>query len=258
MDCSQDDCDKPATRRGMCQAHYRQAMRRERGLKRPGPKPDPSKEHSKYRDRSQCPQGHPYGADVDARGHRICAVCAEQRKKTHCPQGHAYDEVNTYYTNGSPQCRTCRNERMRERRPSTGVGPGGINSAKTECPRGHAYTELNTYRTPDGRRLCRTCMRANSAVQNVMRYGKTPEEIEQMSQDQGHACAICRLPFGPTRQRNIDHDHACCNGAYSCGDCVRALLCSACNQGLGKFLDSAALLRAAADYLDGFVGASSV
>jgi hypothetical protein len=35
-------------------------------------------------------------------------------------------------------------------------------AAKTQCPRGHPYDEANTYVTPDGRRNCRTCLRAAS------------------------------------------------------------------------------------------------
>jgi hypothetical protein len=32
-------------------------------------------------------------------------------------------------------------------------------AGRTHCPQGHPYDEANTYRSPQGRRLCRTCRR---------------------------------------------------------------------------------------------------
>jgi hypothetical protein len=73
-------------------------------------------------------------------------------------------------------------------------------------------------------------------------YGLTADEIDAMLAAQDGGCAICgRLP---TRlaSLHLDHDH-------ETGE-VRGLLCIDCNQGIGKFHEDAARLRAAADYLE--------
>jgi hypothetical protein len=67
---------------------------------------------------------------------------------------------------------------------------------------------------------------------------------------QGGACAICRsaAPGGQGRF-HVDHDHACCAGRSTCGKCVRGLLCSACNAGIGLFQDDTDILYAALMYV---------
>ena len=47
----------------------------------------------------------------------------------------------------------------------------------------------------------------------------------------------------------IDHDHNCCPGDHSCGDCVRGILCPDCNRGLGSFHDNIEFLKNAIIYL---------
>jgi hypothetical protein len=68
-----------------------------------------------------------------------------------------------------------------------------------------------------------------------------------MVREQEGLCAIA----GCTNEAvSVDHDHRCCDGAYSCGRCVRVILCPQCNTGMGMLRDNPALVRAAADYLD--------
>lgn len=87
------------------------------------------------------------------------------------------------------------------------------------------------------------------------RFGLTPEQYAAMVHQQGGVCAICRQPEtfvlrGKVRRLAVDHDRGCCPTTRSCGKCVRALLCAACNAGLGNFHDAPHRLRAAADYLE--------
>jgi hypothetical protein len=64
----------------------------------------------------------------------------------------------------------------------------------------------------------------------------------------GH-CAICPATPAEVGLLVVDHDHSCCNKGKSCGSCLRLLLCSNCNTGLGLFSDSIERLIRAAEYI---------
>jgi hypothetical protein len=66
----------------------------------------------------------------------------------------------------------------------------------------------------------------------------------RVSEQQGK-CAIC----GQEAKLTIDHDHKCCPGQKSCGQCHRELLCTGCNTGLGHFRDNPEVLELAAEYI---------
>lgn len=109
---------------------------------------------------------------------------------------------------------------------------------------------------------CRTCNRERLAVWNsdpdvqlrsrLRAHGMTIDRFKQMLAAQGGGCAICGtgLGGGQKRRLSIDHDHACCPGRESCGKCVRGLLCSPCNSGIGYLRDDPTRLRAAVKYLE--------
>lgn len=82
-------------------------------------------------------------------------------------------------------------------------------------------------------------------------YKLTQEDFERLLESQNNCCAICETdePGGRYNQWCIDHDHSCCPGPKSCGECVRGLLCKSCNWGLGNFGDDLNRLRNAIEYL---------
>lgn len=94
--------------------------------------------------------------------------------------------------------------------------------------------------------LCKHCSGIAARMKN---FGLSKADIERILGEQGEACAICRSPFTPARTISVDHDHACCPGNYSCGQCVRGFLCSSCNSGLGWMKDSVPGLYASVAYL---------
>lgn len=90
------------------------------------------------------------------------------------------------------------------------------------------------------------------AVRVLQFYGITVERYQKILDSQGGVCAVCGTdePGGRWGTWCIDHDHSCCPGKRSCGECVRGILCSGCNTGLGKFKDDPGVLKAAVAYLE--------
>lgn len=78
----------------------------------------------------------------------------------------------------------------------------------------------------------------------LRRHGLSYEQYTGMLAAQGDACALCGdATWAGWRGQHIDHCHQ--TGR------VRGLLCGNCNTALGRFGDDPALLRRAADYLEG-------
>jgi hypothetical protein len=84
-------------------------------------------------------------------------------------------------------------------------------------------------------------------------YGLTLEQFDRLRETQQYRCAICAkhedalrsiLHKGQPGRLTVDHDHL--SGR------IRKLLCRNCNVVLGHAKDDAALLRAAADYIESF------
>ena len=79
------------------------------------------------------------------------------------------------------------------------------------------------------------------------KYGVSIEVYNEMLEEQGGVCAVCRLSEtyttrGTVRSLSVDHDHQ--TGA------IRGLLCSRCNSALGMADDDPERLRAMADYIE--------
>ena len=105
--------------------------------------------------------------------------------------------------------------------------------------------------------ICKTCFAAGTKTwesknpdkrraitRNYRRkkmFGIDSAEYLRMNERQNFACAICGSADG---KRRLDIDHCHSSGR------IRELLCTNCNNGLGRFQDSADLLRKAADYIE--------
>lgn len=123
-----------------------------------------------------------------------------------------------------------------------------------ECnaAKSRAWKALNPDRAADhqARRAPRSTLERRK-VGLWVNFRMTWEEYQGRLADQGGACAICLTDDPGTKSGtfHIDHDHACCPGSKTCGGCVRGLLCSSCNRGIGHLKDDPQRLLSAVAYL---------
>ncbi|WP_443062407.1 endonuclease domain-containing protein [Streptomyces sp. NBC_00457] len=93
------------------------------------------------------------------------------------------------------------------------------------------YSPVNALGAP--RPYCKPC---NAARVRLSNYNVTMEFIDQLRRFQQDICAVCGTTHTDLRAMDIDHDHACCSGGRSCGECARGLICKDCNaHGLGWY-----------------------
>jgi hypothetical protein len=98
-----------------------------------------------------------------------------------------------------------------------------------ECKPCFRARQLERQARPEVKALRAAAARRYRASHPGFRHGLTPERYAALLESQGGVCADCRTATTLT----VDHAHACCPGKYSCGKCVRALLCGPCNDKRG-------------------------
>ena len=75
------------------------------------------------------------------------------------------------------------------------------------------------------------------------RYGLTLEQYNDMFESQSGCCAICEIHQSELNKTlSVDHNH-------STGE-VRGLLCTACNQSLGKVKEDVNILNSMIEYIE--------
>lgn len=142
----------------------------------------------------------------------------------------------------------------------------------TGSARGHEPPRLKREALYDatGKRFCHECRRylgmgafhgtGNVCIRcrQVRHFGLNAAQWEAQLAEQGGRCAVCLTDSpGGHGWWHTDHDHACCAmSRNTCGQCVRGILCSACNTAIGLLMDDPVRLRRAAAYLESYTGVS--
>ncbi|MDE2096982.1 MAG: hypothetical protein KGL39_07035 [Patescibacteria group bacterium] len=99
-------------------------------------------------------------------------------------------------------------------------------------------------RTEKGRKTHRAGQKRYRRTEKGKQTARRANGLPEPKWPCGAECELCGIEaVFVERGLRLDHNHV--TGEF------RGWLCNACNLGLGKFKDSAVLLRKAADYLDG-------
>lgn len=104
-------------------------------------------------------------------------------------------------------------------------------------------TSLYTKKSSNKDGLEARCIECRAHDRRLSQYDLTPAQYLRLGYLQDWQCAICRTPQCELEHGlMVDHNHE--SGK------VRALLCRACNLGLGNFYDDPHKLKRAAEYLE--------
>jgi hypothetical protein len=126
------------------------------------------------------------------------------------------------------------------------------------CPRCKESKPISAFTNDGAAPYCRPCVSAyekarhaaNPIRRAALRFSLTDDEYKALLSRAAGKCDLCGKLVEQKRALHIDHDHKCCPAkAKSCGKCIRGVLCSTCNTGLGCFKDDPELLEKAIDYL---------
>jgi Recombination endonuclease VII len=95
-------------------------------------------------------------------------------------------------------------------------------------------------------------MKAHKPRRARRRHGLGVDGVKALIEAQGGGCAICGTPYAdtPGQRLALDHDHRHHPGKIGCPECVRGMLCHACNNILRLAKDDPALLYKAIAYLE--------
>jgi hypothetical protein len=123
-------------------------------------------------------------------------------------------------------------------------GKNYVNGRKNTCKACHTAYVTQYYKdNPDQYKaqLARSSMYRPS----WKRHGLTEDKYNELLAKYDGQCHACKV----IPALNVDHDHNCCDKMFSCGKCIRGLLCHHCNTALGLMKDSVQNIQNLLDYI---------
>lgn len=109
------------------------------------------------------------------------------------------------------------------------------NGIRNYCKQCHASLTKKYYNeNPEMKNSPSKIMYEKTKRRNWQRHNMNEDDYLRMFFLYDGKCHSCQ----DRPATNVDHDHNCCPGSYSCGNCVRGLLCNQCNTAFGLLGDS--------------------
>lgn len=97
---------------------------------------------------------------------------------------------------------------------------------------------------------CIECANKTMRDQRIQRsYGISVAERDAMLALQGGCCANCGSSEHRGKNWVVDHDHGCCPGDRTCGNCIAGILCAPCNFAIGLLNDDINLMAKTIEYV---------
>lgn len=145
-------------------------------------------------------------------------------------------------------CKQCVREYDQKEDDPKRVMPRKKQGELIHCRRCEKYLD-RTHFWGNKETYCRECKKYVGINSNLKKKNLTIEAYSELEKSQNGVCKICGNK--DYKRLSVDHDHSCCPGEKTCGNCTRGLLCSRCNKALGAVEDSVELLQKMIAYLKG-------
>lgn len=114
------------------------------------------------------------------------------------------------------------------------------------CKQCHSNYMVNYYRVnPDKIEQKRKLNSGHGVNVNWKRHHITKEQFDKLLSIYDGKCHSCK----DRKAVSIDHDHSCCSSRWSCGNCIRGILCNQCNTALGLLNDDVKKIKNLIKYI---------
>jgi hypothetical protein len=182
-------------------------------------------------------------------GEKQCTKCGIYKEITHF---HKYSKAQDQL---KPWCKPCVKEYDLSEDDPKRVMPRKIQGELIHCRKCEQYLDISKF--PKLRKngkyttytYCLECDNLIGHLGNLKKYKLTRDDYVNLEKSQNGVCKICGETEKYRKRLSVDHDHSCCPGEGSCGNCIRGLLCSTCNMVLDQIKDDKVLLQKMIDYL---------